>query len=170
MKPSIVVLSFMLVAAARDGEAANRPCSALRASTHALTRIRAGSDVVFDTGLVVTPFAVPVAVPVAVISRPAVFYAYSQYAGSPPCEPPKPAPTVAAAQPPSIIARACLACHGDDRPQAGLSLASLSSLSPEQRLEAIARVVSDDPRQRMPKGAVLSAREIGQLLQELSAH
>lgn len=38
-------------------------------------------DVRLDSGLVVVPFAVPVAVPVATISRPTLFYSYRQYSG-----------------------------------------------------------------------------------------
>ena len=37
-------------------------------------------DVRLDSGLVVVPFAVPVAVPVATISRPTLFYSYRQFA------------------------------------------------------------------------------------------
>lgn len=37
-------------------------------------------DVLLDSGLVVVPFAVPVAVPVATVTRPTLFYSYRQFA------------------------------------------------------------------------------------------
>jgi hypothetical protein len=135
-----------------------------------------------ESSLVIVPFAVPVAVPVAVLSQPAVLYAYSRHV---PAEAHDAQPSATAddgsvpddtahheeraRRPDSIVARSCLACHAGESPQGGMDLTDLHALQPAQRLGAIARVVSDDERVRMPRGAKLSPAQIGALIQELSA-
>jgi hypothetical protein len=69
----------------------------------------------------------------------------------------------------SAVRRSCVSCHGGAAPEAGLDLANLEKLSAADRLEAVARVVSDDPARRMPPGPGLAPAEIGTVLQELSA-
>ncbi|HEX3870197.1 MAG TPA: c-type cytochrome domain-containing protein [Pirellulales bacterium] len=73
--------------------------------------------------------------------------------------------------PQTAVAQACAKCHGGVNPKGGLSLEDVSSLSDEQRLKSIARVLADDATQRMPPAASdikLSAEDIGKVLQELS--
>jgi mono/diheme cytochrome c family protein len=122
-----------------------------------------------SSGLAIVPFAVPVAVPVAVVSQPTVLYAYSRYVP----QPAAPATDATAAgervTPHSIVARSCRSCHAGNAPAAGLDLSDLTRLEPRQRLQAIARVVSDDPAVRMPRGSTLSPADIGAAIQELSA-
>jgi len=67
----------------------------------------------------------------------------------------------------AITQRACVRCHNPQHPER-LDLTLLSALSCEERMEAVRRVVSDDPGERMPKGAELQPGEIGSVLQELS--
>jgi hypothetical protein len=76
------------------------------------TTIKARSAVKLDTGLVIVPFAVPVAVPVATVRQPSVLYSYRGYAASasssniPPAEAARSPADVGA-----ILARHCAACH-----------------------------------------------------------
>jgi len=77
--------------------------------------------------------------------------------------PPDPQPALDSA----LVQRACVRCHNAQHPDR-LDLTDLSALSCEDRLEAVRRVVSDDPGERMPKGVELQPGEIGSVLQELS--
>jgi len=77
--------------------------------------------------------------------------------------PPDPQPALDSA----LVQRACVRCHNAQHPER-LDLTDLSALSCEDRLEAVRRVVSDDPGERMPKGVELQPGEIGSVLQELS--
>lgn len=145
--------------------------------TQVAVRRTAPAVVVQKPAFAVVPFAVPVAVPVATIAQPAVFYGYRQYAAG--SDQPSAvssrkltADGFSADRPPaesiSTIARSCVACHGGTAPKAGLDLTDLTRLTPQQRLQAVARVVSDDPSVRMPPSRPLPPAEIGRVLQELS--
>lgn len=98
------------------------------------------------SGLVVAPFAVPVAVPVAVVQQPTLFYGVSAYAPpitststtqSPPLTTSAVSPTSPAAAPPpasgstddalraqvaALLARRCAECHRGSQAQGGLML------------------------------------------------
>ena len=123
--------------------------------------------VVQQRAVAIVPFAVPVAVPVAVIARPAVFYGVSRYAEAQPLAS-RPVPGPVQASRDSLIQQACGACHGGATPEAGFDLDDLGDLTPPKRLAAIARIVSDDPRTRMPPDRALTPAEIPALLRELS--
>ncbi len=108
----------------------------------------------------------PLDVPVVIVVRPTVLYAYGRYAATYSSQgvPREEVPPTAS----SIVQQTCLACHGGVAPRAGLDLSHPEQLSPNQRLQAIARVVSDDATARMPPGPALKSAEIDRLLQELS--
>jgi mono/diheme cytochrome c family protein len=145
-------------------------------SRRAISKRVARRVVVKEQAVAVVPFAVPVAVPVAVVSRPAVFYGLSPYAvsgsGAAADETQQvaaPAATHrAASEAKSLVARSCISCHGGAAPKAGLDLSDLGALTPQQRLAAVARVVSDDAALRMPPDRALAPGEIGAVLQELA--
>ena len=77
------------------------------------------------------------------------------------------------AEPPSLVHQKCAKCHSGEEPRGGLDLSDLSALTCKQIVEAVRRVVSDDPKQRMPHepsgGHALEPSEIGSILQILSA-
>lgn len=126
--------------------------------------------VVVGAGFTVVPFAVPVAVPVATVQSPTVLYSYTAPHTSPQTTQatPEKLPAEVEALEATFISQKCAQCHGGEAPKAGLDLSDPSTLTPEQRLKAVARVVSDDADLRMPKGGTLSPGEIGRVLQELS--
>ncbi len=129
-------------------------------------------NVVVGAGFTVVPFAVPVAVPVATVQPPTVLYSYTAPHTSYPTqqdETERSLPDAEALEATTLINQKCAQCHGGEAPKAGLDLSDPSTLNPEQRLKAIARVVSDDADLRMPKSGTLSPGEIGQVLQALSA-
>lgn len=129
-------------------------------------------SIVVGSGFTVVPFAVPVAVPVATVQSPTVLYSYDGYRAAnkaallPHEEPPVEAKPQASS---TLLEQKCAECHGGAAPKARLDLSNPVGLSPQQRLAAVARVVSDDAELRMPKGNTLSPSEIGRLLQELSS-
>lgn len=159
---------------------------------------RSAARVVLPPRFIVTPYAAPIAVPVA--PRSFVYYdvSYDQglHAASPIAERgnrvvPESAdaaglaggarqvgaegvtarssrPIASSPRPHSLVERNCLKCHGQASPAAGFILSDPRRLSAEQRLLAIRRLLDDDPARRMPKDSTLSARELGELLQELS--
>ncbi|HWC88697.1 MAG TPA: c-type cytochrome domain-containing protein [Pirellulales bacterium] len=143
--------------------------------------------------LVVTQFAVPVAVPQYAV--PVAPQSYVQYGGG--AVVPAPAGRQATGandtaedriaakilarltsagviKPeaiPSLVSKTCAGCHSGPQPKAGLDLSTLQTLGPDVRLKCIGRVLSDDPGQRMPpasSGKTPSAEDLGRLLQELS--
>jgi mono/diheme cytochrome c family protein len=87
-----------------------------------------------------------------------------QPAAQPPAQQPpaQPDPT----QPLSMLATHCATCHRADSHR--LTLIDAKSLTCEQKIDAIHRLLSNDPNERMPKGKVLTPEELGQILQELS--
>jgi mono/diheme cytochrome c family protein len=140
------------------------------------------------SGLIVTQFAVPVAVPQYAI--PVAPQSYVQYGGHVGATAPAldaledrivarvlqglrdaNAQDSAVPRRPSLVVKHCGACHAGPEPKAELDLSDLSSLDASRRLECVSRVLSDDPAQRMPPAASatrLSAEDVGRLLQELS--
>ena len=124
-------------------------------------------SVIVQNGFAVVPFAVPVAVPVTTVNVPTVLYSFDAHRGyqqqpqAKTSEPKHTATTV-------LVVQKCAKCHSGEAPKGGLDLTNPSALTTKQRLSAVARVVSDDPDERMPKGATLSPGEIGRVLQELS--
>ena len=147
---------------------------------------RSGNQTTVVTGgLLVTQFAVPVAVPQ--YAAPVAPPSYVQYgagystsstesledriaakviqglqaAGS--LRPANPAPT--------LVAKNCAKCHSGATPKGNLDLSAPAKLAADDRLRAIRAVLADDEAQRMPpatSGVKLSAEELGKLLQELS--
>jgi len=120
----------------------------------------------------VTPFAVPVAVPVATVTVPGVLYRYTAV------EPRVPrvgnlqktqGEQLEAATPEGIITQRCAACHRDSHPSGGLSLSgvSLGGLSRDVRVEIVRRITTRDEHLRMPKRGGLGADEIGTLIKAL---
>jgi len=129
-------------------------------------------SIVVGSGFTVVPFAVPVAVPVATVQSPTVLYSYDGHRAANQVTPTQHEELPAEANPQAsstLLEQKCAQCHGGAAPKAGLDLSNPVSLSPQQRLAAVARVVSDDAELRMPKGSTLSPSEIGRLLQELSS-
>jgi mono/diheme cytochrome c family protein len=71
----------------------------------------------------------------------------------------------------SLVAKNCAQCHSGASAKGGLDLSDLARLDCETKLGAIARLLTDDPAQRMPpagSGVTLSADDLGKVLQELS--
>lgn len=84
-----------------------------------------------------------------------------------PQQPPAtPQPEQAAAQPQTMLGQHCATCHKADSHR--LTLIDAKSLTCEQKIDAIHRLLSNDPNERMPKGKVLTPEELGLILQELS--
>jgi uncharacterized membrane protein len=124
------------------------------------------------SGLVVLPFAVPVAVPVSVVSQPAVLYSYRDYA-TPRSDAPAanaPAPGEASpATPPAdaavaLLTSRCAKCHTGAAPQGHLQLFDdAGQILPKLPRRAIVEMVSPDVvgRQQMPPGELpkLTAEE-----------
>ena len=136
--------------------------------------------------LVVPQFAVPVGVPVAPVAP--AFYSYGQftqsYAGQPASSRAMEdalaeriaakvlaiiaggsvgvRSTATTADAPTIIKQRCIRCHNGPDAKAGLDLdKSLDVWSREIRQEAILRMLSVDPKRRMPKGGdPLEAEEV----------
>ena len=74
---------------------------------------------------------------------------------------------------PSHVRTSCVQCHGDVNPKGGLSLTDLNKLDAGQRLDAVRRILSDDPKVVMPPPASeqsksMTADQRGKVLQELS--
>jgi mono/diheme cytochrome c family protein len=100
-----------------------------------------------DTGLVIVPFAVPVAVPVATVRQPSVLYSFRSYASAYQTSPQMTAPaaTPAMAKPAdaaSVLARRCASCHSGAAAQGRLALfddtgALLSKLPRRRIVEAV---------------------------------
>ncbi|MBX7164826.1 MAG: hypothetical protein K1X74_00635 [Pirellulales bacterium] len=132
--------------------------------------LRHAQVAVASSGLVVVPFAVPVAVPVATIQAPAVLYSWRGAASTSVMS--DAAGESAAVQEAlggeGLVRQRCARCHEGEAAKGDLVLTDLGALSAEQRLEAVRRVVSDDPQVRMPRGMLLSPSEIGRMVQELS--
>jgi hypothetical protein len=136
-------------------------------------------------GLLVTQFAVPVAVPqyAAPVAPPSyVQYGTGYSTSSTESLEDRIAAKVIqglqatgtlrpAALPPTLVARSCSKCHSGPTPKGKLDLSDASKLAAADRLRAIRAVLADDETQRMPpvtSGVKLSAEELGKLLQELS--
>jgi uncharacterized membrane protein len=120
------------------------------------------------SGLVVLPFAVPVAVPVTVLSQPAVLYSYRQYAEpnvAPPAAEPAssapiapsataPAPTAAVVDPVvALLSARCAKCHTGATPPGHLQIFDAAGqIVAKLPRRAIVDMVSPDAggRQRMP--------------------
>lgn len=172
---ALSLLAICLTSAAPPAEAGGR-CRPRVARAKAA---RANVVLQLDTGLTVVPFVSTTQV--LIIREPAFFYAYSTYA--------PPAASAAAHVPPAneaatnspaaggensvepsagLVVRSCARCHSGAAPEGGLNLSDLSQLSAADRLQAVARVVSDDESLRMPRGAKLSPAEIGAVVQELT--
>jgi mono/diheme cytochrome c family protein len=152
----MVVLTLLLCGSSSEARAG---------SGHAVAKKKVDVE---QRAVAIVPFAVPVAVPVAVIARPAVFYGVSRYVEAQPL-PIRPVPGPVQAGRESLVQQLCGACHGGAAPKAGFNLADLPQLTPQARLTAVSRVVSDDPRTRMPPDRALSPAEIAALLRELAA-
>ncbi len=167
----LVVVTCLSIA---DWSLARPPCRAA-----ANVQVAATSVAAVQAGVVAVPFAVPVAMPSyvqysAFVAAAAPSY-QSQVAATSTigtCLVPMYAgaetagPQVAAARQASLVAAHCGRCHGATQPKAGLGLTA--ALDDGTRLKAIARILADDPRLRMPKGEELGPDELGRLIQELS--
>lgn len=73
---------------------------------------------------------------------------------------------------PTLVKTHCAKCHGAVDPKGGLDLSTLDKLTPQQRLGAIERMLSDEEGKRMPPPAAgatsISADDLGKLIQEFS--
>lgn len=138
-------------------------------------------QVELDSGLVIVPFAVPVAVPVATVSEPTLLYGYSRYGTDPEAEndsvvgepadvTDKPAgqndAVIEAAV--AILRRNCARCHSPPDPKGSLAMFDES----DRLLERLPRraIVEEVSAGKMPLGtdghpAPLSANEIDVLRQ-----
>ncbi len=153
-------------------------CNSVRTQSIVVQR-----NIVVQNGFAVVPFAVPVAVPVATVNVPTVLYSFDANRGYQQSHQTHNADRSGFTEPrsrdegsehwtsdsrPSAVVLKCAKCHSGEAPKAGLDLSKSAALTTKQRLAAVARVVSDDPEERMPKGSTLSPTEIGNVLQELS--
>jgi hypothetical protein len=124
-----------------------------------------------DSALVVVPFAVPVATPVAVVNPTGVFCAYSPLAAMhgeyeefrrwKESQAAKNAEQQARAS--SLVARTCLKCHSGAAAKTDFRLDE--PMAADARLKAIREVLSG----RMPKDKPLGPAEISALVAELAA-
>lgn len=143
-----------------------------------------------QSGLVVTPFAVPVAAPVAVAQVSPYVYGFSPAgtqsysAASSSTSEDRIAEKVIAklkaagfggstfqaqalpAEKPSLVAANCAKCHAGASAAKGYRVDV--PLSEAAKLKAIARILEDDAGKRMPKGKTLDPQSLGLLLQELA--
>ena len=131
---------------------------------------RRGVAVRLSSGFAVTPFAVPVAVPVATVTVPGLLY---RYAGSKPLAPPatqqQSTEEIELLQPSEIIAQRCTACHRDGHADGGLVLdgAEVDELDRAVRVEIVRRITSQDDDLRMPRRGTLSSNDMETLLEAL---
>ena len=126
-----------------------------------------------ESALVVVPFAVPVATPVAVVNPTGVFYAYSPQAAAYDAASDEDwrefnefrrwrqsQPTISNAAP--AVANACLKCHAGAAAKGEFRLDQ--PLTAEARIKAIRAVLAG----QMPKDKPLSPGEISGLIAELA--
>ena len=140
---------------------------------------------VVNGGLLVTQFAVPVAVPqyAARVAPPSYVQYGAGYSTSATetiedriaakvIQGLQAAGTLRpAAVGPTLVTQNCSRCHSGPTPKGKLDLSLPSKLSADDRLPRHPRVLADDEAQRMPpaaSGVKLSADQLGKLLQELS--
>jgi hypothetical protein len=148
---------------------------------------------VVQQNLVVTQFAVPVAVPQYVV--PVAPQSYVQYGSGAIMPTPAgrqatggndtaedriaakilarltSAGVIKSEAIPSLVSKNCAGCHSGPQPKAGLDLSNPRTLGADVKLKCIGRVLADDQTQRMPpvsSGKTLSAEDLGRVLQELS--
>ena len=108
---------------------------ALLGAGAAMPSARAGETITASSGLTIVPFAVPVAVPVALVQQPTLFYGVSRFAPLPTrVETPPPSPSdVVTTSPPAvaeplreqvaaILKRKCAECHQGPTSRGELSL------------------------------------------------
>lgn len=138
--------------------------------------------------LVITPFAIPVAVPLATVAPVQYGYSYqgaaAGYLGQANYRSPdddfadrvaaKLATRLAsmqaqpaAAQSLDLVTQKCAKCHTGPAAKGDWDLSRLGT--PAGRLEAISRITAEDPALRMPKGSPLKPEEIGSLIHTLSS-
>lgn len=139
-----------------------------------LTRSRASSVFVVQSNIRFVPFAIPVAVPVAIINVPSVVYGYSGYSAAyrqqvqPVIEPQKAEAKVSytAAE---IVTNRCTKCHSGDEPKGGFNLhdANLAELDRDTRFKMLLRIMEPDKGKRMPKDGELSREEFDALVDSL---
>lgn len=134
--------------------------------------------------IVINQFAVPVAVPVSPYSP--YYYSSSQVQQKQYAAPPRsaedilaeriakkvaaymrsPEGTASASALPTLFSQKCALCHAEGDAEKGKpQLTTLEALSDQQRLKAIAAVMSG----AMPKGGKLTADEAAQIVKELSS-
>jgi len=131
--------------------------------------------------LVITPFAVPVAVPVATVNVSRLFYRYQTEPVATHCVPPRDEPPEGVVPEPNakqptaetsgaeVVTRKCAACHREGNAGNGLILdgVAIGSLDRPARLEILRRITTSDPNERMPRRGELSAEEREWLLEQL---
>lgn len=139
-----IFLLTVLALSAAACEAAERRVVVQRACANAMQMSR--RVVRLETGLTMVPFAVPVAVPVAVISQPAVLYAYradvAASATLAPAKPPAATPTLGAVD---VLRTRCASCHSGASAEGELAIF-------DDRGELV---------ERLPRRAMLEAVEKG---------
>lgn len=72
---------------------------------------------------------------------------------------------------PSLVTQSCGKCHSGPEAKGGFDLSDHAKLSSADRLKAINRMLADDPKQRMPppaSGHDIDAATLGRLIQEFS--
>ena len=158
------------------------PSVALAGGHRGTIPIAATSVVTIPAGFVAVPFAVPVAMP-SYVQYQSLEAVYSVAAGHATAavvggsrQRPAPYPeSEAAVDEPSkkvspaattLVAVHCGNCHGAVKPKAGLDLTG--PLADATRLNAITRLLADDPEKRMPRGKEIPPQLLGELIQELS--
>ncbi len=142
--------------------------------------------VIQQGGLIVTPFAVPVALPVTQLQNPAVLYGYQQSAAAYRQQSLAQFKTLeerivdllmlrlsklegtpfSTMVEQTLVHQHCIKCHGGEKPKGDFSLSG--ELTAPKRLRMIQRITHPNAKKRMPKGRVLNDILIGDLIQELS--
>ena len=142
---SLAILATLVIETAHAGE----PCRAVAAST-----------------VTVAPFAIPVAVPVAVVQQPTLFYGYGRYAPAALTAPPiAEEPTVSIA---ALLKKHCAECHQGPTARGGLQFFAADgvplALLPRQALaEACAPIDGAAPTMPPPGRTPLTPDEQAQV-------
>jgi hypothetical protein len=174
MKCFCVTIVVITIVVGQAAASARRPAQRVVHST-------SGAAAQSPSGLVVVPFAVPVAVPVSVISQPAVFYSYREYAtpnaglsdtDTPPTSTSDSATTVplapSADRAVALLTSRCAKCHTGVSPPGHLQIFDVAGqIVPKLPRRAILEMVSPDATgaQRMPPKDLpkLTAEELATL-------
>ena len=148
-------------------------------------------QLILQSGLAVSPFAIPVAVPVVTVAPHSYSLGFSGQAYAPQAAPQARVQSTKSAEdalvdrlveklaarlgldakpasvdPHPLLTANCLSCHNATKKSGGVDFSG--ELTDELRLRAIGAMLSDKDSARMPKGKQLDANSLGKLIQEFS--